>query len=58
VLDSNAGFIYAIPSTKHLNSGIVRINTKDLSLDINSFNKFGETYYNIYQEKSYSYYNS
>jgi len=58
VLDSNAGFIYAIPSTKFSNAGIVRINTKDLSLDINSFNKFDETVYYSYLDNTYSYYNS
>ena len=58
VLDSNAGFIYAIPSTRYLNTGIVRINTKDLSLDIESFNIFGETFTNSNNGKSYSYYNN
>ena len=58
ILDSNAGFIYAIPSTKHLNVGIARINIKDMSLDLDSFNKFGEIIYYTSSHNSYSYYRS
>ena len=56
ILDSNAGFIYAIPSTKHLNVGIVRINIRDMSLDLDSFKKFGEMIHHT--SSKYSYYRS
>ena len=44
-VDYEAGFIYAIASTKYLKTGVVKISTKDLSMDISSFNNFGQMYY-------------
>lgn len=55
-VDYEAGFIYAIASTKYLKTGVVKISTKDLSMDISSFNNFGQMFY--YNNNKYSYYQS
>lgn len=53
-IDYEAGFIYAIASTKHLNTGVVKISTKDLSIDFSSFIIFRQTF----NGDQYSYYQS
>ncbi len=40
VLDSNAGYIYAFPSIRYGNNGLVRINIKDMSIQYDSFIRF------------------
>ena len=54
-VDYEAGFIYAIASTKHLKTGVVKISTKDLSIDLSSFINFGKS---IDNNNNYLYYQS
>ena len=44
ILDKKTRYIYALISRRYGNSGIVKINSKDLSIDMNSYKKFGEWY--------------
>ena len=48
ILDKNTGFLYSLISLKYGYSGIVKISTKDLSIDMNSYKKFGIEYNNSY----------
>tara|TARA_B100001093_G_scaffold508464_2_gene570721 strand:+ start:2185 stop:6999 length:4815 start_codon:yes stop_codon:yes gene_type:complete len=50
-LDLKTGYIYAIISTRYPYYGIVKINIKDMKLDMNSYSEF----YNIVNFETYSY---
>ena len=51
-LDINTGYIYAIPSTKYSFQGIVRINMKNMEIDMDSYKIFIK----IIEHEHYSYY--
>ena len=50
VIDEKTGSMYALISTKHNYFGIVKIRTKDLSIDIDSYKKFSEIYNYTYTD--------
>ena len=62
ILDERTKYIYSLISSKNGKAGIVKINSKDLTIDMSSYKKFGEwinhTYknYNTGKMLSYIYY--
>ena len=53
-LDLKTGYIYAIASTRYPNYGIVKINMKDMKLDISSYSEFYHT--SVFDTYSYNLY--
>ena len=51
ILDEKTKYLYALPSTRHPFAGIVKINTKELTIDSDKFEKFG--YYKNYTYTDY-----
>lgn len=57
-VDYQSGFLYAIISIKYGTTGIVRIQTKDLQLQIDTYEIFGESITYTYSNVNYTYFRS
>ena len=57
-VDYQSGFLYAIMSIRHGTNGIVRIQTKDLELQMYTHEIFGESKTYIYPSGNYTYFQS